>query len=370
MKNFKTTYDKSLFDNNRGFSVGVELEVRLIDKENMKPANISPFLFEELPDDLKEYVHQELLQSMIEIVTPVCNSAKEARNFIMDTLGRLKKITNQKGVELAALATHPFERKDDNKFFPDPRYDELAQELGIVLKNFLISGFHIHIGMPNEKAAINSYNHTIHFLPLFIALSANSPFIVSEDTKLQSYRNKIFERLPRAGIPEYFETYKDYCELIDLLFITNTIKSVKDVWWDVRIHQKFGTIELRVADAFYDEERTELIVLLYQALLKYYSNFKAKRELYQISKQNKWNSVRHGLDGNFIEGSRVVTIAQKLHEVIEKLDKEGIFKELKAQDRVEALHRVVDKPSIATKLRKIYQETGSFEEVIKEEIFR
>ena len=369
MDNFTTTYDNTIFHPNDAFSVGAELEVRLVEVGTMQPANISPYIFEELPDELKDNVHKELLQSMIEIVTPVCNSAKEAQSFIMDTLHKLKSITNQKGVELAALATHPFERKDDNKFFSDPRYDEFAKELGIVLKNFLISGLHIHIAMPDEKSAINAYNHSIHFLPLFVALSANSPFSVGEDTSLQSYRSKIFERLPRAGIPEYFDNYKDYCYLIDLLFKTKTIKTVKDVWWDVRIHQKFGTIELRVCDAFYDEERLELIILLYQAMLKYYSQFKAKRELYQVSKQNKWNAIRHDLKGNFIEGESVVTIREKLHSLVDTLDKEGVFKELNTQDRVEALHKLINKQTIARKLRKIYQDTGSFEEVIKEEIF-
>jgi carboxylate-amine ligase len=369
MSNFKT-YDNTIFHEHSAFTVGAELEVRLIDKSSMKPANISPFIFKHLPNDLKENVHKELLQSMIEIVTPVCSSAKEAQTFIMTTLHKVKEIANQKDVELAALATHPFEKKEDNSFFEDPRYDEFAKELGIVLKNFLISGLHIHIAMPNEVAAINAYNHSIHFLPLFIALSANSPFTLSEDTRLQSYRSKIFERLPRAGIPEYFETYKDYCKLTDLLFKTNTIKTVKDVWWDVRIHQKFGTIELRVCDAFYDEQRTELIILLYQAMLKYYSQFKAKRELYQISKQNKWNGVRHGLDGNFIEGDRVINIRDRLHTLVDTLDKEGIFKELKEQNRVEALHSLINKPSIARKLRAIYQESGSLKDVINEEIFK
>jgi len=370
MKNFTTTYDNRIFHDKNAFTIGAELEVRLIDSTTMKPANISPFIFQELPKELEENVHKELLQSMIEIVTPICNSAQEAQTFITNTLHKLKYITNKKGVELAALATHPFERKDDNRFFSDPRYDEFAKELGVVLKNFLISGLHIHIAMPNEDAAINAYNHSIHLLPLFIALSANSPFSVGEDTKLQSYRSKIFERLPRAGIPEYFNSYKEYCKLTDLLFKTGTIKSVKDVWWDVRIHQKFGTIELRVCDAFYDNERLELIILLYQALLKYYANFKAKRELYQISKQNKWNAVRHGLDGNFIDGNRVINIREKLHNLVDTLDKENIFKELNAQNRVNALHNLINKPSIARKLRAIYKDNKKFKDVINEEIFK
>lgn len=365
-----TSYDPAIFHSDVPWTVGVELEVRLVDAVSMKPANRSAYLFEHLPEHLRSHIHKELLQSMIEIVTPVCQSADEAAAFIMKALQALRTIGAETGIELAALATHPFEHKEDNRRFDDPRYDLLAEELQIVLKNFLISGLHIHVALPNESAAIHGYNASIKYLPLFLALSANSPFAIGEDTGLQSYRSKIFERLPRAGIPEYFDTYHDYCGLIDQLFESGTIQSIKDVWWDVRIHQTFGTIELRVCDAFYDRERLELIVLLYQALIRYAADHPVTRAYYQVSKQNKWNAIRHGLEGRFIDGNTYRTIRDTLLGLVDTLEAAGIFTALDSSQKAASLRTLIRQETIAQKLRQLYRESGDFKVVIREEIIR
>ncbi len=360
--------DLSIFHPEDPWTIGVELEVRLVDAKTMKPANRSPYLFEHLPDELRPHVHQELLQSMIEIVTPVCRSADEAADFVMHALHELTRIGEGEGIRLAALATHPFERKEDNRRFQDPRYEAFARELQIVLKNFLISGLHIHVAMPNEESALRAYNASINYLPLFLALSANSPFTLGEDTGLQSYRSKIFERLPRAGIPEYFSSYREYCSLMDQLYTTGTIQSAKDVWWDVRIHQGFGTVELRVCDAFYDRERLRLIALFYQALLHHVTQYPVGRVYSQISKQNKWNAVRHGLKGSFIHGDRVIPMRKMAHNLVEEIERSGSFEALGSANDIEALHALIDKQTIARKLRSIYKETGDFKKVIEEEL--
>jgi carboxylate-amine ligase len=362
--------DPTIFHPDAPWTLGVELEVRLIDTQTLKPANRSAYLFDHLPDALAPHIHKELLQSMVEIVTPVCHSPAEAADFIHRALHTLRTIGEKEEIALAALATHPFEHKEDNERYHDPRYDILAEELQIVLKNFLISGLHIHVALPDEVAAINAYNASIHFLPLFLALSANSPFALGEDTGLQSYRSKIFERLPRAGVPEYFATYADYCNLIERLQESGTIESIKDVWWDVRIHQTFGTIELRVCDAFYDRERLRLIVLFYQSLIRYASTRPLPRDPYQISKQNKWNAIRHGLDGQFIDGERNGTIREKIQEWIDTLEANGIFAELNASEGHRDLTALIRQETIAEKLRRIYDRSQDFKAVIQEEIIR
>jgi carboxylate-amine ligase len=366
-----SSYDPTVFHPDAPWTIGVELEVRLIDTRTLKPANRSPYLFEHIPEALAPHIHKELLQSMVEIVTPVCHTPDEAARFIHDALATLNTIGRTEGIALAALATHPFERKEDNKRFHDPRYDLLADELQIVLKNFLISGLHIHVALPDETAAINTYNASIRYLPFFLALSANSPFALGEDTGLLSYRSKIFERLPRAGVPEYFATYPAYCDLIDRLVDSGTIESIKDVWWDVRIHQRFGTIELRVCDAFYDRNRLERIVLLYQALVMYHSDRPVTREPYQIHRQNKWNAIRHGLDGIFIGPKRTQTIREGILEQIDDLDRAHVFDRLGATaEDIAQLKALVHQESIAQKLRRIYRQTGDFSAVIDEEIIR
>jgi len=255
-----------------------------------------------------------------------------------------------------------------NEIIHDPRYEAFAKELQIVLTNFLISGLHIHIGMPGGEEALRAYNATIKYMPIFLALSANSPFAQSEDTGLNSYRTEIFQQLPRAGIPQSFESYAEYCELIEQLKVTKTIKTIKDVWWDVRIHEVFGTVELRISDAFYDYERLRLTVLFYQALLIYAARHPVKKEFYQIAKQNKWNAVRHALDGNFIDGSRVSTIRETAKELVAKIAAEKIFAELHCGKDVEALMALLDQEPISQKLRAIYQKSGDFKEVIRSEI--
>jgi len=364
------SYDPTIFHPDAPSTVGVELEVRLVDAQSMAPANRSPYLFKHLPETLAPHIHKELLQSMIEIVTPVCHRADEAADFIMNALHTLRTIGTPEGIELAVLATHPFEHKEDNKRFEDRRYDQLADELQIVLKNFLISGLHIHVALPDERAAIRGYNASIRYLPLFLALSANSPFALGEDTGLLSYRSKIFARLPRAGVPEYFDTYHEYCTLIDRLHASGTIETIKDVWWDVRIHQTFGTIELRVCDAFYDRKRLRLITLLYQALIHYAADRPPRRDFYQVYRQNKWNAIRHGLEGRFIDGHRYTTIREALLELIDRMETAGTFAALGAQEDVAKLKDLAHQPTIAETLRKTYQRIGDFAEVIREEIVR
>ncbi|OQX73795.1 MAG: hypothetical protein B6D59_04680 [Campylobacteraceae bacterium 4484_4] len=359
-----------IFNPENAYTVGVELEVRLLDKKTLMPRNEAAYFFTHLPDTLGKHIHKELLQSMVEIVTPVCESADEAADFITRALHTLAGIGAKREIVLAALATHPFEHKEDNEIIHDARYEAFAQELQIVLRNFLISGLHIHIGMPDSEAAIRSYNAAIRYMPIFLALSANSPYIQGEDSGLQSYRTNIFQRLPRAGIPQRFESYEAYCALIDQLMKTGTIESIKDVWWDVRIHQIFGTIELRVCDAFYDYERLRLIVLFFQALLLYASRHPVEEEFYQITKQNKWNAVRHGLSGKFIDGMEVMTIREKALDLIDRMDYHGIFEKLGKVDDIPRLKALLQKESIARKLRKIYQKTGDFRAVINEEIVR
>ena len=360
--------DLSIFHPDEPWTLGVELEVRLIDAETMKPANRSPYIFEHLPERLRPHVHQELLQSMVEIVTPVCKRPAEATDFIMKTLAELTRIGAEENIALAALATHPFERKEDNRRFENPRYEAFARELQVVLRNFLISGLHLHVAMPNDETAVRAYDASITYLPIFLALSANSPFHLGEDTGLQSYRSKIFERLPRAGIPEYFGSYREYCSLMDQLYTTGTIQSAKDVWWDVRIHQGFGTVELRVCDAFYDRERLRLIATFYQALLHHITQYPVGRVYTQISKQNKWNAVRHGMKANFIEGDRVLPLREKAHELVNDLERSGSFEALGTAAEAEALHELIEQETIARKLRRIHEETGDFKAVIREEL--
>ena len=346
------------------FTVGMELEVRLINDKTYAPKNCSNIIFETIKDELKPHIHKELLKSMVEIVTPVCSNTTQAASFLKDAGKVLSKIGEKNGFKVAALATHPFEKKSDNEIMKDARYEKFAEEFQIVIKNFLISGLHIHIGMDSKESALKAYNSSINYLPIFLALSANSPFFQSEYTGLYSYRTKIFEQLPRAGVPQYFDSYEDYEKLYEQLFATKTIELMKDIWWDVRIHPNFGTIELRVCDSFYDYDRLRLIALLFQALLAYSLKYPPKREFYQVILQNRWNAARHGLRGKFIEGNKAYTIREKILDLIEDMRDKNIFKMLNEENEIDNLIKMVTEKPFAYYLKKVYDETGDFKKII------
>jgi carboxylate-amine ligase len=357
-----------IFNNSKKSTVGIELEMRILHKDSYEVKNCANLIFERIDDDLKPYIHKELLKSMFEIVTPICKDVNEAVKFIDTTIKKVKKIGDKNSFDICALATHPFETKEDNIINSDPRYESFKDEFQIIIRNFLISGLHIHVGINSKKNAIKAYNSVINYLPLFLAISANSPFFHAEDTGLSSYRIKVFDKLPRAGIPEYFHSYKEYKSVFKQLHKTNTIKKPKDVWWDVRISPNFGTLELRVCDAFYDKKRLRFLGILYQAVVEYSKVKHPKKEFYQINMQNKWSATRYGLDGVFIQNGKQIPIRDMIDRLINKMEKKKIFKKLGTSKDIKELRYLIDEPSPSSKLRDIYQKTNSFKDVIKSQI--
>lgn len=356
------------FSPSKKSSVGMELELRLLDPETLDVKNCSSTVFENLNPKYTSNLHKELLQSMVEVVTPVCNSVGEAVDFIDAMTQHISSIGKEHNFALAALATHPTEVQSDNRIINDPRYKAFEEEFQIIIRNFLISGLHIHVGALSEQHAVDAFNVTINYLPLFLALSANSPFCHAEDSGLASYRTKIFTKLPRAGIPQYFKDYSDYTQLYEELYSAGAVKSAKDIWWDVRISPHFGTVELRVCDSFFDPERLKFIGLLYQGLVLYAKEYQPPRQYHQIHMQNKWSATRYGMDGVFILHGEAMPIREKIAQLIEKISKAGIFKALGSEDEIAFYSHILDKPSIATVLREQYRESKNFADAIKSEI--
>ncbi len=354
-----------VFNSSKPNTVGLELEVRLLEPDTLKVKSCSDIVFDNIDESLKPYIHKELLKSMFEVVTPVCNSAIEAVDFIDDTLHTIKKIGEKNDFLIAVLATHPFEEQSDNEIIPDPRYLEFEKEFQVIIRNFLISGLHIHVGIEDEDTAIDVYNSMINYIPLFLALSVNSPFLHGNDSGLSSYRTKIFDKLPRAGVPEYLESFKEYQDVYKELYSSGTIKKIKDVWWDIRLSPSFGTIELRVCDAFYDKERLQFITLFFQSLVEYSKTNPTKRMFHQINLQNKWSATRYGMKAIFIEDGEAILVRKKIKNLLEEMREAGVFKKLNIEKDIKDLRYIVDKPSLAKNLRETYNKTKDFKEVIK-----
>lgn len=356
------------FNNSLNSTVGIELEMRILDSETYNVKNCSEIIFNNIDSSLKPQIHKELLKSMFEIVTPVCNTIDEAVEFIDNIIKEVGLIGKEHNFLIAALATHPYEKKEDSEIYEDPRYESFKEEFQIILRNFLISGLHIHAGVNSEENAIKAYNSVINYIPLFLALSANSPFFHNEDTGLKSYRTKVFDKLPRAGIPEYFDTYEEYKGIYEDLYNTGTIKKAKDVWWDVRISPEFGTLELRVCDAFYDKKKLRFLGMFYQSIVEYAKIVEPKRQYHQINMQNKWNATRHGLDGEFIEDGIKTGIRDKIRELFKEMKDAGIFEKLNISEQMEELKYTIEEKSPSCKLKDIYADTKDFNKVIQSQI--
>lgn len=354
-----------IFNNSESNTIGLELEVRILDKDTLGVKNCSDIVFNNIEEPLKSHIHQELMNSMFEVVTPICKDATSAVEFIESALQKIKKIGEDNDFLIAALATHPFEKTKDNEIIQDPRYLEFEKEFQVIIRNFLISGLHIHVGLENEDMAIKVYNSMINYIPLFLALSVNSPFLHGRDSGLSSYRTKIFDKLPRAGIPEYLESFEEYKLVHKELYSGGAIKKAKDIWWDLRLSPNFGTIELRVCDAFFDKDRLKFVTMFYQSLIEYSKINPSKRAFHQINLQNKWNATRYGMKGNFIEEGEPIPIRKKIKKLLEEMDALGIFKKLGIEKDIKDLKYIIDKPSLAKVLRETYNKTNDFKEVIK-----
>jgi len=346
------------FKESKPFTVGIELEVQLVDSENLELTPKSPEIFENPPTPL---VQKEFLQSMVEFVTGVCETPREAVLELHRGISAVSKLGREKGFKLSASGTHPLAEPSRVRITQNERYLRLLNEFQEVLRNFLIYGLHIHVGFPNERVATNAYNMYVKYLPLFLALSASSPFFRGKSTGIQSYRSKLFEQLPRAGVPQQFSEYEEFVELYERLKETETIESLKDVWWDVRIRPDFGTVELRVCDSVSDLKRIEGLSTLAVMVAELSLTKKETPDFHQIHLQNKWNAARHGLKGSFITREGRSTIGRELLKIVKEYGKR--FGRMKESARV--LVDLVSVPTEAELQIRAFKKTGDLKSAVE-----
>lgn len=348
----------------KGYTLGAELEARIQDKDSFELKNYSSKIRERFSDEYKEKIHQEFLECMVEFVSPVCHTSFEVIKELRDQISYLNDLIKDDDIVIATSGSHSY-KIDALEHVNEKRYDDFADEYGILLSRFHICGFHIHVALESYVEAMRAYNFSLEFLPIFLALSANSPFFNGEDARLLSYRAKIFEQLPRAGQSSYFENFSKMKDLYEKMNQAGSVKSAKDIWWDVRISPRFGTLEIRVCDASHDFERLRLLIVLFQALCLFAQNQELKRIPHQILLQNRWNALRHGLDGLFQNNEVVTTVKDHFLDLVYRMEKESIFSKLGTQDDVSKLKDLAFKDLLASKQLKVYEDTKDFKEVEK-----
>lgn len=294
--------ERITFNRSPAPTVGVELEVQILDAETLELVSLAPEILKMVPPSLKERIKPEFIQSMVEINTDICSSVAEVEKDLRSSYALLNDIAEGLGATLFTVSLHPFSKSTDQKVSDDPRYKRIMNDLQLIGKRFITQGLHVHIGVDDEEKVIKVCNNLRIYLPILLALTTSSPFFEAVDTGLMSYRSKLFEALPLAGMPDSLNDWEEFETLVVLLKKSGIIESVKDIWWDVRPHPAFGTIEIRICDLPYSLRDILAITALIQALvLAIAEQFENPEPHMQILRSNKWQAARYGLEGFYVD---------------------------------------------------------------------
>ncbi|MEC9348744.1 MAG: glutamate--cysteine ligase [Planctomycetota bacterium] len=348
-------------------TLGVEIELQLVDRETRALTSAAA----ELIDSSGEvsWLKEELLQSTIEINSDVCADIAEAEADLGAKLEQVRESARQRGLALISAGTHPFSRWEDQEVSQDVRYHRLVDKVQWPARRMLIFGLHVHVGVPDAESAIQIINHLEPWLPHLLALSASSPFWEGKDTGLASCRSKIFETLPTAGLPYRHENWKEFEQLVGALIRSEGIESIREVWWDVRPHPGFGTVEVRVCDAMPTMGENLAVAALVQALIVFLQGQNNEGVTLpilhpRIVTENKWRAARYSMEGTtIVDGDGAQRpIAETMERLLEDLA--PVFDRLGSAAQVPLLQRMVRGPSSYARQRRVFEKTGDTSAVV------
>lgn len=365
------------FTRNERPTVGVELELHLVDARTGNLVSASTDLLAELgrrhPGGEHPKAKHELFQSTIEIITGICDTPAEARLDLQETLDELIEACRPRGIKLISSGTHPFGIARDQDVTPNPRYLELVEAMQWPARRLLICGMHVHVGVPDGSQAIAVVNELQRHLPLLLALSASSPFFEGEDSGLASARSKVFEGLPTAGLPPQLSDWVDFECFMSTLLDSSCITSIREVWWDIRPHPDFGTVELRMCDATPTLREAAALAGLAQTLVAWSL---ARIESGDLPtpprewtvRENRWLASRHGLDAELIvEGADGIppcrrSIRELLGELLEELKPTADL--LDTHRELAEVARIAREGSGTDRLRRLVREGATLVDVV------
>ena len=351
------------------FTLGIEEEFQIIDPQTRELRSHITEMIEEGRMILGEQVKPEMHQSMIEIGTGICNNIQEARADLVKLRRTISSLAESKGLRIAAASTHPFSSWREQKITPDAHYEALLNEMQMLAQSLLIFGMHVHVGIDDREAQIHLMNAARYFLPHVLALSTSSPFWMGTTTGLKSYRSELFKKFPRTDIPDYFSSYSEYENYVNLLLKTGCIDKPKKIWWDVRPHPHFPTLEFRICDIPSKVDEVIALAALLQAITaKLYKLYRMNMgfRLYRraLIQENKWRAVRWGLEGKLIDfgKQKEVPVRDLIYELLDFVD--DVVDELGSRKELEYIHTIIANGTSADRQLKIYEETGEMSAVV------
>ncbi len=352
------------------FTIGIEEEYQTIDPVTRDlRSHIDSEIIEKGKTQLHEMVKPEMHQSVVEVGTGICRDIGEAREEVRKLRCAIIQLARDNGLRLGAAGTHPFADWRKQSIYPDERYYTIVEDMKTVARGNLIFGLHVHVGVEDRETAIHLMNAARYFVPHMLALSSNSPFWLGMDTGLKSYRCKVFDKFPRTNIPDYFPSYGEYQNFVDLLVKTHCIDNAKKIWWDIRPHPNFPTLEFRCCDIPMRLDETISIAALIQATVaKLYKLYEANQgfRLYRraLIMENKWRASRYGLDGKLIDFGRQteVPVRDLMEEYLAFVD--DVVDELGSRQEVNGIRKILETGSGADRQLKVFNETGDLTKVV------
>jgi glutamate---cysteine ligase / carboxylate-amine ligase len=353
------------------FTLGIEEEYQTVDPTTFDlRSHIGTELIANGKRLLAEKVKAEMHQAVIEVGTGVCANIEAAREDVVNLRRQMIRLAREHGLLLAAGATHPFADWRVQDIYPDERYLQVVEDMQLVARSNLIFGLHVHVGIEDRETSIHLMNQMRYFLPHLLALSSNSPFWLGMNTGLKSYRTKVFDKFPRTNIPDMFASWADFEGFVKLLIKTNSIDNAKRIWWDIRPHPFFSTLEVRICDLPMRVDETLAIAALIQATVaKLYKLHSRNQGFRMYSRalimENKWRASRYGLDGMLIDFGREQELPCR-ELILEYLDfVDDVVDELGSRKEIDYVQTILDRGTGADRQLQIFEQTNDLKKIVE-----
>jgi carboxylate-amine ligase len=361
-----------VFNASAGSSLGVEVELQIVDRETRELRSGASKILTRLESrrgDPHPKAKNELIESNIELITGICSTVAEARSDLEGTLAEVAPVAHELGLALLCAGTHPFSDWAVQDITPNERYNRLVDEVQWPARRMAIFGIHTHVGVRSAEKAIAIANALTGYIPHFLALSASSPWFEGRDTGLASSRTKVFEGLPTAGLPQLLGGWDEFQELMTTLIAAKAISSIREIWWDIRPHPNFGTVELRICDGLPTMTEIVTVAALAQCLVDWMDSlidrgYKLPCPKAWIVGQNKWRAARHGIDAEIIvdEQGTLAPLRGSIVDLVDDLT--PVARRLSCEKELDHARRILDHGPSYLRQRRWVEAGGTLVDVV------
>ncbi|MQA83332.1 MAG: glutamate--cysteine ligase [Streptosporangiales bacterium] len=361
------------FKPSHGATLGVEWELQLVDIRTKRLRQAAAEVMAALPGNsgggANPKVKHELMQSTIEVITDPCETVQEAKADLAATNSRLANVVEPRGMALACSGAHPISDWRDAVMASSERYAELVEQMQWLAWRIQTFGVHVHVGIRAPEKIIPIINALTAYLPHFLALNASSPFWIATDTGLASCRSIVFGSLPTAGPPHQLADWAEFEEYMETLLRAGTVQSIKEVWWDVRPHPDFGTVEIRMFDGIPTLREVGMAVALCQCLVQLFDQqldrgYRLPSPASWVVRDNKWRATRYGLDAIMItdDSGSTAPLRDQIYELIHELS--PIAERLGCREELSVASEILEHGASYERQRAIVDAGGSLEDVV------